>query len=87
MGFDCRTLTGLGETETPLLEGTHKLMCTSGHRGRAVTPGETEPDLPASVGGSPAEVGSGCGSPWGQGHWQQKFWEVLLGVSPSRVYH
>ena len=48
-------------------------------------PGETEPDLPASVGGSPAEAGGGCGSPWGQGHWQQKFWEVLLGVGPPRV--
>ena len=31
-----------------------------------MTPGETEPDVPASVGGSPAEEGSGCGSPWGQ---------------------
>ena len=29
----------------------------------AVTPKETEPDLPATVGGSPAEVGGGCGSP------------------------
>ena len=34
--------------------------------------------MPASVGGSPAEVGAGCGSPRGQGHWQQKLWEVLL---------
>ena len=32
VGFDCRTLTGLGETETPLLEGTHKVVCTSGPR-------------------------------------------------------
>ena len=54
---------------------------------RAVTPGKTEPDLPASVGGSSAEAGGGCGSPWGQGHWQQKFWEVLLGMSPPRVRH
>ena len=29
----------------------------------AVTPQETEPDLPAGVGGSPAEAGGGCGSP------------------------
>ena len=43
--------------------------------------------MSASVGGSPAEVGWDCGSPWGQGHWQQKFWEVLLGVSPPRVCH
>ena len=41
----------------------------------------------ASVGGSPAEAGGGCGSPQGQGHWQQKFSEVLLGVSPPRVCH
>ena len=53
----------------------------------AVTPGETEPDLPASVGGSPAEVVGGSVSPWGQGHWQQKFWEELLGVSLPRVCH
>ena len=31
--------------------------------------------------------GGVCGSPWGQGHWQQKFWEVLLGMSPPRVHH
>ena len=29
----------------------------------------------------------GSVSPWGQGHWQQKFWEVHLGVSPPRVCH
>ena len=52
-----------------------------------MTTGETEPDLHASVGGSPAEAGVGCGSPWGQGHWQQNFWEVLLGLSLPRVYH
>ena len=34
VGFDCRTSTGLGETETPLLEGTHKVVCTSGQRGK-----------------------------------------------------
>ena len=43
--------------------------------------------MAASVGGSPAEVGSGCGSLQGQGHWQQKFWEVLLGMRPPGVHH
>ena len=38
VGFDCRTLTGLGETETPLLEGTHRAVCTSGPRGRSSDP-------------------------------------------------
>ena len=39
------------------MEGTLKVVCTSGPRGRSSDPGETEPDLPASVGGSPAEGG------------------------------
>ena len=39
----------------------------------------------ASIGGSPAEAGGSCGSLQGQGHWQQKFWKVLLGVSPPQV--
>ena len=83
MGIDCRTSTGLGETETPLLE-----ECVHRDPGEgAVNPGETEPDLPASVGGSPAEAGGCSVSPWGQGHWQQKFWEILLGESPPRVCH
>ena len=59
MGFDYRTLTGIGEKETPCLEGTHKVMCTLGPRGRSSDPIATEPDLPASVGGSPAEAGGG----------------------------
>ena len=31
--------------------------------------------------------GGGSGSPWGQGQWQQKLWEVLLSMSPPRVCH
>ena len=31
-GFDCRTSTGLGETETPLLEDIHKVLCARGGR-------------------------------------------------------
>ena len=38
MGFDCRTLTELGETETPLLEDTHKVVCTWGPRGKEQWP-------------------------------------------------
>ena len=34
MEIDCRTLTGLGKTETPILKGTHKVVCTSGPRGK-----------------------------------------------------
>ena len=42
---------------------------------------------PASDGGSPAEAGVSCGSLQGQGHWQQKFWEALPGLSPPGVHH
>ena len=28
------------------------------------------------------EAGGGCGSLWGQRHWQCKLWGVLIGVSP-----
>ena len=38
VGFDCRTLTGLGEAETPLLEDTHKVLCALGPRGRSSDP-------------------------------------------------
>ena len=38
VGFDCRTSTGLGETETPFLEGTHKVVCTSRARGKEQWP-------------------------------------------------
>ena len=37
-GFDCRTATGLGETETALLEGTHKVVCAWGPRGKEQWP-------------------------------------------------
>ena len=38
VGFDCRTLTGPGETETSLLEGIHKAVCASGPRGKEKWP-------------------------------------------------
>ena len=38
VGFHCSTSTGLGETETPLLEDTHKVVCTSGPRGKEQWP-------------------------------------------------
>ena len=34
-GFDFRTSKGLGETETSLLEGTYKVSCTPGARGKS----------------------------------------------------
>ena len=42
-----------------------------------MTPVETEPDLPASVGGPPAEAEGGCGSPW-----TRKLAAEVLGSTP-----
>ena len=46
---------------------------------RSRDPIETEPDLPAHVGGSLVEVLVSNGLPWGQGYWQQHSWKVPLG--------
>ena len=72
MGFDYRTSTALGETDSTL--GGHKqnLACIKTQGKGAVTPKEAEPDLPASVGGSPWEVGISSGLSCGLGHWQKQ---------------
>ena len=65
--FDYRTSTGLGVTETPVLEGTNKILYTVTCRRRLnQTTQETELKLPAGVGGSPVEAQVGRGSPQGQ---------------------
>ena len=43
-------------------------MCTWTQEKGAVTPQETEPDLPVSVQESPAKAWVSSGLPWGQGH-------------------
>ena len=45
------TSKGRVETDTPLPEGTDKILHAPGPKGE-----ETEPDLPVSVGGSPVKV-------------------------------
>ena len=47
----------MGETETPLLEDTHKVLCTTGPRAKTVTSYEPGPDLPAGLGWSPGLKG------------------------------
>ena len=66
MGFDYRTSTGL-EKQTL---GGHKqnLMCTRIQEKGAVTPQQTEPDLPVSVQESLAEAWVDSSLLWGQGH-------------------
>ena len=54
MGFDHRMSTGLGKQTL----GRHKqnLACTRSQEKGAVSPQDTEPDLPVSVHESPAET-------------------------------
>ena len=68
VGLECRSCTGLMETETPLLEGSHKVSHALGPRPRAKqwlhrSPGQTYLWISESL--EEAEVG--CGSMWGQG--------------------
>ena len=80
MGFDYRPSGGLRETDSSL--GGHKqnFAHTNTQRRGAVTPKETKPKPPASVGGPPVEVWVGRDSPQGRGHR-----EVPLGVNPLAV--
>ncbi len=66
MGFDYRTYTGLGKQTL----GGHKqnLVHTRTQEKGAVTPQETDPDLPMSVQESLAEAWVSSGLLQGQGH-------------------
>ena len=54
--------------ENRILEGTNNLACTTTQEKGAVSPQETDPDLPVSVQESPAEVWVGGGWLHGWGH-------------------
>ena len=79
-GFDYRTCTGLGETETAVLEGTSRILHAPRHRGK-----EQWPQLHASVGGSSVEAGVSRGSPQGWGHQQHQARKGTLGINPLGV--
>ena len=77
--FDYKTSTGLGETETPVLEGINKALHAPRLRGKEQWPHRRlNPNyLPVLVG--PLWVSGGL--PQGQGNWQQQSGKVLLGSS------
>ena len=52
-----------------------------------MTPQETEPKLPASVGGSPVEAGVNRSSPQGQGDWQQPSGRIPFGINLLGGHH
>ena len=63
-------------------------MCSRTQKKRAVTPQETEPDLPVSVRESPAEMWVHSGLLRGQRHWLQQSWELWhAGISPFEGGH
>ena len=74
VGFDYRTYTGLGKETL----GGHRqnLACTRTQEKGAVTPQETDPDLPVSVQESLVEAWVGGGLLQGRGHcvWQCVPW-------------
>ena len=66
MGFDYRTYTGLGKQT--LGGHTQNLVHTRSQEKGAVSPQETEPDLPVSVQESLVEAWVDSGLLWSQGH-------------------
>ena len=62
-GIDYMTYTGLGKQ----MLGGHKqnLVCTRTQEKGAVTPQETDPDLPVSVQETPAQAWANSGLMWG----------------------
>ena len=89
-GINFRSHRELGETETPLLKGTHKISHPLGPRAEAVNWKEPRSDSFADLGGSPEEARSNWSSPWKQRHWQVPFWnpssrELAPGSSP--IHH
>ena len=81
MDLDYRTATGLGKQR--LFKGTNKSLVFTRTQGKwAVTPQETEPDLPVSLGVSSRGIGWQQSS-WGQDRWQQQSWEMQwVDISP-----
>ena len=87
VGFDCRNSTGLGETETPLWEGAYKVSWTPGTRGKSSDHIEACQTYLLVLEGFLQRWGDGCGSLWGQRHWWEYFWGVLIGMSPLGGCH
>ena len=52
-----------------------------------MTPQDTEPKLPASVGGSPVEAWTIRDPPWERKDWQQLSGKVPFGMNPVGGHH
>ena len=77
----------MGKTDSILERCIQGLACTRGPRTKAVTSQEPEPDLPAGLGVSPEEARASGGSLWGQGHWWQRYWEIIISLNGLRGRH
>ena len=75
-----------GNRDSTLGGCTQGFTCT-GTQGKAVTPQEPGPGLPASPGCSPGEMGVNCGSLWGQGHWWWRPQRMIIGVISPGGHH
>ena len=87
VGFDYRISTELRGTETPVLEGTNKILPTPRPRGKEQWPHRIQNQHYLLVLESPEEAWVSRGSPQEQGHQQQRGGKVPLGVSPLGGSH
>ena len=81
VGFDYRTSRGLGETQTPVLEGTNRILCTQRPRRNDQWPYRRLNQNCLRVGGPPVEAWVSRGSTQGWGHWQHQARKAPLGIN------
>ena len=73
-GLVCRSSTELAETETPLLEDTHRIPCKLGPRAKQGLLKNLS-DFPTGLGGYPGKARGWLWLAIGAGHWRQRAWE------------
>ena len=93
VGFDHSISTRWGETQSLLLEGTHKVSCTQRPRGKEQWPDKRQGQTYLLVldgllqrwGGEVVATMTHCKNK--ERHWQQRFWDVLTSMNPPRGCH
>ena len=82
-GLDSRASTGLGETESPLLDGTQKVSGTPGSRGRKQWPHKSLGQTYLLILEGLLQRRGVAVAPCGYKHWWRQFWEVFHWIKPS----
>ena len=86
VGLDCRSSTGLGETDSTLRGCTQGLTCTR-TQGKSSDPIRAWARPTCWSWRVSGEAGGSCGPSWGQGHWWWRYQEIFISVSAPGGCH